>query len=750
MKNQIRIVGAIQNNLKNLSFIIPKNKITVFTGVSGSGKSSLVIDTLGAESQRLLNETYSSYIQNLLPHYQRPHVEVIENLPVSIIINQKKLGGNARSTVGTMTDIYSSLRLLYSRIGTPFVGYSMVFSFNNKQGMCSHCEGLGIVKKIDLERLMDFSKSLNEGAIKFPTFNPGGWRLSRYTESGFFDNDLPISKYSDVQKKLLFEGQEQTPPLPSKQWHKTAKYVGLIPRIEQAFIKKEEHRYEDALAKIITSQSCPICHEQRLNETILSCKIKQKSIGDCVFMPLTQLSDFIVQIKDPITDDLIQLILKKINTLVRLGLGYLTLGRMTQTLSGGESQRIKMSKYLNSSLSDVLYIFDEPSIGLHPSDLHGVSLILKQLVQRGNSVIIVEHDPDIIKVADHIIDMGPEAGENGGYICFQGDYQGLLLSQTKTGVALREKHALKPQRMAFKDFYTLEQVSLFNINNVSIAIPKHALTIVTGVAGSGKSTLISKLFMKQYPQSVLLNQDRIYVSDRSNIASFLGVFDEIRNIFAKESGQQPSFFSFNSKGACHLCNGRGNLKTELAFLGDVESECAECHGSRYSNEALKYTYRGYNIHQVLQMTAAQTLQLFNNEKIKKILTMIAQINLGYIKLGQSLDTFSGGELQRLKLAKVLLLSDSNILILDEPSTGLHEFDIKSLLKLFDLILSEGKTLIVIEHNLSIMCHADWIIDMGPEGGKQGGEVLHMGYLAGLLLNKKSFTAKCLTEYTLHQ
>lgn len=750
MKNQIKIVGATQNNLKNLSFIIPKNKITVFTGVSGSGKSSLVIDTLGAESQRLLNETYSPYIQNLLPHYQRPNVEIIENLPVSIIINQKKLGGNARSTIGTMTDIYSSLRLLYSRIGTPFVGYSMVFSFNNKQGMCSQCEGLGTVKKVDLEKLIDFTKSLNEGAIKFPTFNPGGWRLGRYTESGFFDNDLPIRKYSEAQKKLLFEGKEQTPPAPSKQWHKTAKYVGLIPRIEQAFIKKENYRYGDALAKIITSQPCPICHEQRLNETILSCKIKEKSIGDCVFMPLTQLFNFVAQIKNPITDDLVKLILKQINTLIRLGLGYLTLGRMTKTLSGGESQRVKMSKYLNSSLSDVLYIFDEPSIGLHPRDLHGVTIILKELVQRGNSVIIVEHDPDIIKAADHIIDMGPEAGENGGHICFQGNYQDLLLSRTKTGEALRETHTLKAQRMAFKNFYTLEQVSLFNVKNASIKIPKHALTIVTGVAGSGKSTLISKLFMKQYPQSVLLNQDRVHASDRSNIASFLDVFDEIRNIFAKESGQLPAFFSFNSKGACPLCKGKGILKTDLAFLGDVESECDKCHGSRYSNEALSYTYKGYNIHQVLQMTATQALQLFNNEKIKKILTMIGQVNLGYIKLGQSLDTFSGGELQRLKLAKVLLLSDSNILILDEPSTGLHEFDIKNLLKLFDFIISEGKTLIVIEHNLSVMCHADWIIDMGPDGGTQGGKVLYMGYLAGLLLNTESYTAKYLANYTLNR
>lgn len=747
MKNEIKIIHATQNNLKHLSLTIPKHQITVFTGVSGSGKSSLVIDTLGAESQRLLNETYSSYVQNILPHFKRPNVEAIENLPVSIIINQKKLGGNARSTVGTITDIYSLLRLLYSRVGIPFIGYSMVFSFNNKQGMCPHCEGLGFVKKIELEKLVDFSKSLNEGAIRFPTFYPGGWRFSRYTEAGFFDNNLPIKQYSEVQKNLLFWGEEQTPPNPTKEWHKTAKYIGLIPRIEQAFIKKEETRYKENLEQIITSQLCPICHGQRLNETILSCKIENKSIGDCVSMPLTELYTFIQQIKTSVVSELVQRISQQINTLIRLGLGYLTLGRMTKTLSGGESQRVKMSKYLNGSLSDILYIFDEPSIGLHPHDLHEVAAIMKELVQKGNTVVIVEHDPDIIKIADHIIDMGPEAGERGGNICFQGSYQNLLASDTKTGTALREKHTIKQPSIAFTDFYSLENVSLFNIQDVNIKIPKCALTIVTGVAGSGKSTLISKLFMKQYPQSILLNQDRIYTSERANIVSFLGIFDEIRNIFAKETGQPSSLFSFNSKGACPICKGRGSIKTDLAFLGDVESECDACLGSKYSNTALKYTYRSYNIHQILQMTAEQAYQLFDYEKIQSVLAMIKQVNLNYIKLGQSLDTLSGGELQRLKLAKVLLSANSDILILDEPSTGLHEFNIKNLLKLFDFIIAQGKTLIVIEHNLSVMCHADWIIDLGPRGGIQGGKILYMGYLTEQFLNTNSYTAKYLSKFT---
>ncbi len=746
MKNEIKIIHATQNNLKNISLSIPKNKITIFTGVSGSGKSSLMIDTLGAESQRLLNETYSSYIQNLLPHYTRPDVDAIENLPVSIIINQKKLGGNARSTVGTITDIYSLLRLLYSRAGTPFVGYSMIFSFNNKMGMCPHCEGLGVVKKVDIHKLIDPSKSLNEGAIRFPTFYPGGWRLTRYTESGFFNNELPIAQFSDSQKELLLFGEEQIPLHPEKQWHKTAKYIGLIPRIEQAFIKKDHSRYKETIEQIVSSEACPICHGQRLNASALSCKIQGKSIGDCTSMPLTELYLFIKQIQESVVFDLVQRILLQLNTLIRLGLGYLTLGRITGTLSGGESQRVKMSKYLNSSLSDILYIFDEPSIGLHPHDLQGVTVILKELVKKGNTVAIVEHDPDMIKIADNIIDMGPAAGKNGGNICFQGSYQALLKSKTNTGEALRAAHRLKPQRRTFTDFYPLEQVSLFNIKKANIKIPHQGLTVVTGVAGSGKSTLISRLFRQKYPNSILLNQNPIHTSERSNILTFLGIFDEIRNIFAEETTQSPSLFSFNGKGACPECKGKGYLKTDLAFLGDIESECEACHGTRYSHTALEYKYQGYNIHQVLQMTETEALQVFSNSKIQNTLIMIEQVNLDYIKLGQSLDTFSGGELQRLKLAKALLSSESDILILDEPSTGLHELDIKKLLNLFDFILNQGKTLIIMEHNLSVICHADWIIDLGLGGGVEGGEVLYMGYLAGLLACKKSYTAQFLSSY----
>lgn len=748
ISEQIRIVHAEQNNLKRVSLSIPKRKITVFTGVSGSGKSSLVIDTLGAESQRLLNETYSSYIQNLLPHYDKPHVEAIENLPVSIIINQKKIGGNARSTVGTITDIYSLLRLLYSRVGSPFVGYSMVFSFNNQQGMCKNCEGLGVIKKIDIRSLIDETKSLNEGAIQFPTFQPGGWRLSRYTESGFFDNDLPIEQYTSEQRVLLLYGEKQYPSAPSKEWHKTANYIGLIPRIESAFVNKDSKAYQDQLENIIASQTCPVCLGQRLNQKVLSCKISGQSIGDCAEMAITNLHAFIQRINAPLVADLLKRILVSLETLIKLGLGYLTLGRETRTLSGGESQRIKMSRHLNSSLSDVLYIFDEPSIGLHPHDLQGVIKTLQGLVAKGNTVILVEHDPDLIKIADHIVDMGEGAGNDGGRICFEGDYAHLLKSHTKTGKALSRQHHLKPQRIRFTDFYTLNNVSLHNINRARVKIPKQGLTVVTGVAGSGKSTLITRLFAEHYSQSIILNQNPIHAGERSNLATFLGVFDEIRAVFAKASQQPSALFSFNGQGGCPVCKGKGYIKMDLAFMGDVHGVCEACHGKKYSPAALTHHYKGYDIDEILNMTADDAVKIFEQTKIQTVLKMVKQVNLDYIRLGQTLDTFSGGELQRLKLAKTLLSSENDLIILDEPSTGLHEFNIEKLLKLFDFMVENGKTVIVMEHNLSVMCHADWVIDMGPEGGSYGGQILYMGYLQGVLDCQKSYTKECLENYVM--
>ncbi|GAA0076612.1 excinuclease ABC subunit UvrA [Clostridium sp. CTA-5] len=746
-EKMIEILHANENNLKDISVSIPKKKITIITGLSGSGKSSLIFDTLAAESQRMLNDTYSTYIQRLLPHYGRPNVEKINNLPVSIIIDQKKIGGNARSTVGTVTDVYTLLRLLFSRIGKPFVGYSMNFSFNNTNGMCSYCQGLGVVKDIDINKLIDFDKSLNEGAIQFPTFQPGGWRLSRYTESGYFDIKKPIKDYSNLELNTLLYEEEKIPDNPTNNWHKTAKYLGVIPRIRSSFLEKEQKQYKKEIEQLVDEKICPHCNGKRVNDTILSCKIKGKSIGDCVDMPINELKFFIQTINESKVQAVVDNIIKQLSTLEEVGLDYLTLNRTTNTLSGGESQRIKMSKHLNSSLNDILYIFDEPSIGLHPHDIIGINNIFKGLKEKGNTVIIVEHDPDVIKIADYIIDMGPKSGVHGGKITFQGTYSELLGSSTTTGIALSKKHNIKGKKKNFKHFYELNNAKMFNLKNLSIKIPKNALTLITGVAGSGKSTLITRLFRNKYPNSMILDQRRIYTSSRSILATYMGFFDKIRTIFGKTSNQSPSLFSSNGEGACPLCKGKGIIKTDLAFLDDVEQTCELCDGKRYKQEALKYRYNRYTISDILDLTVEEALTVFSDKYIKNILYTIQEVNLGYIKLGQSLDTLSGGELQRLKIASTLLNDTGEIYILDEPSNGLHEADIQKLIELLTKLIERGKTIITLEHNLSVMCHADWIIDLGPFGGFNGGEVMYMGYPENILLCSSSLTGKRLLEYT---
>ncbi|WP_270567249.1 excinuclease ABC subunit UvrA [Clostridium beijerinckii] len=746
-REMIEIIHANENNLKNISINIPKKEITIVTGLSGSGKSSLIFDTLAAESQRMLNDTYSSYIQQLLPHYGRPNVEKINNLPVSIIIDQKKIGGNARSTVGTATDIYTLLRLLFSRIGKPFVGYSMNFSFNNTNGMCPHCQGLGVIKDIDIHKLIDFDKSLNDGAIKFPTFQPGGWRLSRYTESGYFDIEKPIKDYSDLELNTLLYEEEKTPEKPTINWHKTAKYAGLIPRIRSAFLEKDQKQYKKEIEQIVDEQICPHCNGKRLNAAALSCKINSKSIGDCADMSISELKYFLQIISEPKVQTVIDDLIKRLNTLEEVGLDYLTLNRTTNTLSGGESQRIKMSKYLNSSLCDVLYIFDEPSIGLHPHDITGINKIFKGLKEKGNTVIIVEHDPDVIKIADHIIDMGPGSGVNGGNITFQGTYKELLNSDTATGKALSKKHNMTTSNKEFCHFYELNNANMFNLKNISIKIPKNALTIVTGVAGSGKSTLITRLFRNKYTNSILLDQKRIHTSSRSIIATYMGFFDKIRNIFSKANNKSPSLFSFIGEGACPLCKGKGIIKTDLAFMDDVEETCELCEGTRYKQEISNYKYSGYTISDILNLSIDEALEIFIDKDLKKIFNTISEANLGYIKLGQSLDTMSGGELQRLKIAATLLNNTGEIYILDEPSTGLHESDIKKLIQVFNKLINKGKTVIILEHNLSIMCQADWIIDLGPLGGFNGGDLVYMGYPNGITRCTSSVTGKRLLEYT---
>ena len=715
-KESIHVLGAREKNLKNIDIEIPKKKITVFTGVSGSGKSSLVFDTIAAESQRQLNETYSSFIRHRLPHYGQPDVDSIKNLSVAIIINQKRIGGNSRSTVGTITDIASLLRLLFSRIGKPFVGYSDSLSFNNPTGMCMHCDGLGKVDSINIDKLLDKNKSLNEGAILFPSFKPGGWRLKRYIHSGLFDNDKKIKDYNEKELDLLLNKTDIKIETDDPEWPKTSLYEGLIPRIERSFLKKEggeRDKYKKEINKIVTKEICPVCKGARLNEKILSCKINGKNIADCTKMQINDLIIFMKEIKEQSVQTVLKALISRLEHLEYIGLGYLSLDRETSSLSGGESQRIKMVKQLGSSLTGLTYIFDEPSIGLHPHDIGRINKLLKMLRDKGNTVLIVEHDPDIIKIADYIIDMGPKAGIEGGNIVYKGTPEGLLKSNTLTGKALQYKPHIKLHTRKAKEWLSIKNANLHNLKNINVDIPKGVMTVVTGVAGSGKSTLINGLLPKIYPETIFIDQGAIHASIRSNIATYTGIFDFIRNLFAKENNVKSSLFSFNSEGACPECKGLGVTYTDLAFMDTVISTCEVCEGNRFTDKVLDFKFRGKNISQVLKMTVAEAIDFFKEDEIYLVLKKLADVGIDYITLGQPLNTLSGGELQRLKLA-AQLDSKGNIYVLDEPTTGLHISDIKKLVAIMNRLVNQGSTLIVIEHNLDVMTQADWIIDLGPE------------------------------------
>ncbi len=612
-EESINVVGVREKNLKNIDIEIPKKKITVFTGVSGSGKSSLVFDTIAAESQRQLNETYSSFIRHRLPHYGQPDVDSIKNLSVAIIINQKRIGGNSRSTVGTITDIAPLLRLLFSRIGKPFVGYSDSLSFNNPTGMCMHCDGLGKVDSINIDKLLDKNKSLNEGAILFPTFKPGGWRLKRYIHSGLFDNDKKIKDYNEKELDLLLNKTDIKIETDDPEWPKTSLYEGLIPRIERSFLKKEDgerDKYKKEINKIVTKEICPVCRGARLNEKILSCKINRKNIADCTKMPINDLIIFMKEIKEQFIQTVLKALISRLEHLEYIGLGYLSLDRETSSLSGGESQRIKMVKQLGSSLTGLTYIFDEPSIGLHPHDIDRINKLLKMLRDKGNTVLIVEHDPDIIKIADYIIDMGPKAGTEGGNIVYKGTPEGLLKSNTLTGKALQYKPHIKLHTRKAKEWLSIKNANLHNLKNINIDIPKGVMTVVTGVAGSGKSTLINGLLPKIYPETIFIDQGAIHASIRSNIATYTGIFDFIRNLFAKENNVKSSLFSFNSEGACPECKGLGVTYTDLAFMDTVISTCEVCEGNRFTDKVLDFKFRGKNISQVLKMTVAEAIDFF--------------------------------------------------------------------------------------------------------------------------------------------
>ncbi|WP_196593349.1 ATP-binding cassette domain-containing protein [Pectinatus sottacetonis] len=748
MNDYIEVFGAREKNLKNIDIKIPKNKITVFTGVSGSGKSSLVFDTLAAESQRQLNETYTSFIRQRMPRYGKPDVDKIKNLTVVFIITQKRLGGNARSTVGTITDIYSLLRLLFSRIGKPFVGYSDVFSFNNAAGMCSYCEGLGKTETIDIKTVLNFEKSLNEGAILFPTFEVGGWRLTRYTDSGFFDNNKKINDYTDKELELLLYGDNIKINNPPPEWHKTSLYEGIIPRIERSFLKKENGeklKYIKAIEPFVIKQECKHCHGMRLKDKVLLCKINGKNIAECTNMNIDSLFNFIKNISDIKVNAIILEITKRLQYIISMGMGYLSLNRETSTLSGGESQRIKMINQLGSSLTGLTYIFDEPSIGLHPYDIGKINNLLKLLRDKGNTVVIVDHDPDVIEIADHVIDIGPGAGKCGGNITYQGNVLGLKKSNTITGKFLRNNSQLKSNIRMPKDWFYIKNARMNNLINVSVNIPKGVMTVVTGIAGAGKSTLVNGILTDLCKNVIIIDQKSIQTSKRSNIATFTGIFDIIRKLFARNNGIKASLLSFNSKGACQNCKGLGVTYTDLSFLDTVVTTCEKCRGKRYTDEVLTYRLREKNIADILEMTVDEALDFFHEKEIVSVLKSLSDVGIGYISLGQSLNTFSGGELQRLKLAKELE-NTGEVYIFDEPSTGLHMSDIKKLMTIMDVILAKNNTIIIIEHNLEIISQADWIIDLGPYAGDNGGKIVFSGLSKDIINCKLSLTGKYLRKY----
>lgn len=738
----IFVQGLTQNNLKHVTFTVPKEKITVFTGVSGSGKSSIVFDTLAAEAQRQMNATYPAFVRSRLPKYPKPAVERIDHLTASVVVDQSPLGGNARSTVGTISGLYSSLRLLFARIGRPHVGTASYFSFNDPNGMCKACSGLGKITRVDVEAILDLDKSWNEGCVKDSLYRPGSWYWKQYAQSGLFNLDKPIRAYSAEEYNLLLYGSRD-----GKSEPENPKVTGLYHKYTKTLLNrdisnKSKHTQEKSQS-LVAEMQCTDCHGQRLNQAVLNCKINGHSIADMCAMELTGLREVLSQITDPTVGVLVQTIIEGLDRMIEIGLPYLHLNRDTPSLSGGEAQRLKLVRYMGSSLTGLTYIFDEPSAGMHPRDVYRMNNLLKQLRDKGNTVLVVEHDKDVISIADHVIDVGPGAGQNGGEIVFAGSYPELLRAGTLTGRAMRQVLPIKETPRQPAGSLPVRGACLHNLKHVDVDIPLGVMTVVTGVAGSGKSTLISRVFARQYEQDVvMIDQGPITATNRSTPASYLGFFDEIRKLLSLESGKPDSLFSFNSAGACPVCGGKGVIVTELAFMDPIVTECEACGGVRYNEEALACTYKGKNIVELLGLTASQALEVFEDAKIRKHLNVMEQVGLSYLTLGQPLSTLSGGERQRLKLAKHLK-KKGRIVIMDEPTTGLHPSDIQNLLKLFDRIVARGNTLVVIEHNLDVIKQADWIIDIGPDGGKNGGEVVFTGTPAEMARSANTLTAASL-------
>ncbi len=743
MQEFIEISGATENNLKNVSVLIPKKQITIVTGISGSGKSSLVLDTIAAKSRRELNDTFPSFVQQYLPKYGRPHVDRIENLPIAIVIEQRKPATNSRSTVGTYTDIYALLRLLFSRVGKPFVGYSDVFSFNHPMGSCPRCAGLGEIRELDIHKLVDFNKSLNdEDTIHYIAFSKGGWRWIRYAHSGLFDLDKKIKDYSPEELELFLNSPQIRLKNPPKNWPKSAKYEGLIPRMYRSIINSEEGLlHSKVLDPMLRMGICPDCGGSRLNNTILSCKIDGKNIADICAMSISNAKAWMQTLNEPLAQYIKHNTIERLAALEEIGLGYLTLDRAIGTLSGGEAQRCKIAKYINSSLSDVLYILDEPSVGLHNHDILLMQKSVQKLKQHGNTVILVEHHKDMIQIADHIIDMGPGAGAEGGTIMFEGSYAELLKSNTLTGTMLNASKKLKDTFRTPNNWFALEHATTHNLKDVSVQLPLGVMTVIAGVAGSGKSSLM-EAFRQQYPQQediVYISQKNIGISLRSTPATYMDVADELRKMFAKANKCKAELFSFNGKGGCPVCQGKGVIVSDMAFMDSIETVCEACGGLRYSNEVLQFKLKNLNIAQVMDLSAQKAYELFAGTIIAEKLEPLIKTGLGYIHLNQSLSTLSGGELQRIKLAS-FLREKGKIFILDEPTDGLHLKDIDRLISLFDTMVSAGNTIFLIEHNLEVLKSSDYVIEIGPGGGHKGGEVIFTGTPAQMQGAKYSVTA----------
>ncbi|MEU1458178.1 excinuclease ABC subunit UvrA [Streptomyces avermitilis] len=741
----IKVTGARENNLRNVSVEIPKWRLTVFTGVSGSGKSSLVFDTIAAEAQRQLNETFTAFVRNFLPSQGRPDMDAIENISAAVVIDQKRLGGNPRSTVGTVTDINPLLRLLFSRAGDPVGLPPSAFSFNDPQGMCPTCEGLGTVVKLDLDAFVDRTKSLDQGALLHPDFSTDSWYWLSYVKSGFFDNDKPLADFTEQEWQLLLHGE-----MPQKLrlvWQGNTlnvKYEGLADKFTRLYIKKEDmsERSRQVFQRFVRSAPCPDCAGTRLAPAARASRIAGHHIANLTSMEAERLGVVLTELDlphvKPVLDDLIS----RLRHLVDIGLGYVSLDRETRTLSGGESQRIKMVRHLSSSLTEMLYVFDEPSVGLHARDVHRLKELLVELRDKGNTVLVVEHDPDVMAIADHVVDMGPKAGTLGGEVVFEGSFAGLVEADTLTGRHLRHRLPVKAEPRRPTGTLTVSGANSHNLRDVTVDFPTGVLTVVTGVAGSGKSSLVNDEFLSRHPDAIVIDQSAVAGSRRSNTATYTGLLDPIRKLFAKANSVSASLFSANSKGACPNCQGLGVLYTDLAFLETLKSVCEVCQGRRFSEDVLGYRLRGRSISDVLEMTAAEAADFFTEPKLRQVLHALNEVGLDYVGLGQPLSTLSGGECQRLKLAADLHRVGS-VYVMDEPTTGLHMSDTHRLLGIVDRLVDQGNTVIVIEHNLDIVKSADWIIDLGPEGGNGGGRILFEGTPAELLKATGSHTAEYL-------